>query len=439
MGQQKTIGHYLSQNKMNFSYKQKILSTILIILVFSTFNVPRLSGAETPESLESSTADPTGARSSGSSASKTSSNTSVGQTSSNSSSQSSSGSSGGSGGLYSAIGGTATCSAGQILGRIIGSAVGQAVGGITNSLKSSVASVLSDEVPTRDKDVRDSTAADAANTAKLTNKTVGGGNPGKSGILSGISNAITSISWDSILYCIVNEIMTYITQSTIQWIKSGFNGNPVFVENIGAMFQQIGNREKSFFTRELQASFKNAQRIAVNGVRDSAFQIAEPFRQGVLKTVAGYGDRDHFGRIPQMSPQLTQNYNSFVGGNFNAGGGSRALMQVSQSNAYVYNRAAEDTIADRIARAQQIQQSQIVNGTQSFYKCRDGKTQPDGSCRPEDRIITTPAQAINDETAARGSMKYLRLSFAKDFDSIVTALVNQLVKIAINKAYEAVQ
>lgn len=387
MRQQKTIGHYLSQNKMIFSFKQKILLT-LIVSIFCLF----------PSTTKA--AD-----------------------------------------QYSAIGGTATCSAGQILGRIVGSAVGQAVGGITNSLKSSVASVLSDEVPTRDKDTRDNTAKGADNSAKVTNKLTGGGQASKSGILSGISNAITSVSWDSILYCIVNEIMTYITQSTIQWIKSGFNGNPVFVENIGALFQNLAKNEKTAFTRELQAGFKNAQKIAVNGVRDTAFQVAEPFRQGVLKTVAGHGEQDPFSNIPPMDPQLIQNYNLFIAGkNFNVpGGGSRALMQVPFNNGYVNNRAAQEVIANRIAKAEQIQQSQIVNGTQSFYRCRDGKTQPDGSCRPEDRIVTANAQYLNDEIASRQGMKYLRLSFAKDFDSIVTALVNQLVKIAINKAYEAVQ
>jgi hypothetical protein len=341
---------------------------------------------------------------------------------------------------YSAVGGTATCSVGQILGRIIGSAVGQAVGGLTNKLQASVKSVLKTEVPTRDADVRENTGADAQNTAALRNKTVGGGNPGKSGILSGIANAISSVSWDSIMYCIVNEMLTYITQSTIQWIKSGFNGNPVFVENIGAMFQNLANKEKSAFTNELKAGFKNGQRIAVNGVANSAYQIAEPFRQGVFKTIAGSGNQDPFSRVPQISPQLSQNYNSYIRGNSNVpGGGAYGLMQASQSNGYVYNRAADIATQNRISEAQFIQQSQIVNGVQSFYKCRDGKTQSDGSCLPIDRIITTPAQSINDETAARGSMKYLRLSFAKDFDSVVSALVNQLVKIAINKVYESVQ
>lgn len=344
---------------------------------------------------------------------------------------------------YSAIGGTATCSAGQVLGRLVGSAVGQAIGGITNNIGGKVQDAVKSltKVPVIDTAVRDEAAAGAQNTQQLVAKTVGGGNPGQAGILSGIVNGIKSVSWDSIMYCIVNEIMTYITQSTIQWIKSGFNGNPVFVENIGALFQNIGNREKTAFTRELQASFKNAQGIAINGVRNSAFQIAEPFRQGVLKTVANSGNNDPFSNIPPMSPQLVQNYNLYVAGkNFKVpGGGAAGLMQVSQTNGYVYNQAANNAIQARIAQAQQIQQSQIVNGTQSFYKCADGKTQPDGTCRPVDRIVTTPAQDINNEIAARGSMKYLRLSFAKDFDSVITALVNQLVKIAINKAYEAVQ
>jgi len=345
-------------------------------------------------------------------------------------------------GQYDAIGGTATCSAGQVLGRLISSSVGQAVGSITNRVGGKVVDTVKSltKVPVFDSAVKEETAAGAQNTAALRGKTVGGGNPGGvGGIISGIVGAFTDVSWDSIMYCVVNEIMTYITQSTIQWIKSGFNGNPVFVENIGAMFQKIADREASNFTREISNGAKNAERIAVNGIRNSAFQVAEPFRRGAMETIAG-ASRKIAGATPTMSPQLTQNYNAFVSGNWNTpGGGAMGLMQVSRSNQYVANMNTKIEYDRRVAEAQSIQQSQITNGTQSFYRCKDGKKDPSGYCSPVDRIVTAPAQFINDETSSVNGMKYLRISFAKDFDSVVTALVNQLVKIAINKVYEEVQ
>lgn len=346
------------------------------------------------------------------------------------------------GGLYSAIGGTATCSAGQVLGRLISSAVGQAIGGITNSVVDSIVDEAKNmnKVPVFDSDVKKETAAGAQNTQKLVAKSVGGGNPGGSGIISGIVNGIQSVSWDSIMYCIVNEILTYITQSTIQWINSGFNGNPVFIQNMGTVLQRIGSREASNFTREIsygaqQAAGQAADRV-VNGVKTKVYRVATPFRKGVIDAIAG--TQDDYQGLPPLSPTLSQNYNSFTSGNYMAGGGLAGLAELSYNNPYIARQDAIQTYQQRVAQAQQIQESQIVNGTQSFYKCKPGM-EVNGYCSPKDRIVTTPAQDINTQTGQVSGMKYLRLSFAKDFDSVVTALVNQLVKIAINKIYESVQ
>lgn len=341
------------------------------------------------------------------------------------------------------VGGGAACGAGQVLGRIIGSTVGKAIGGITGNIKRSIASAVSsaNEVPIKNPnlpDIKSNTDAAAFNTGQVTSAQVGGGQYGTG--FSGIAGGISTPSWNSIMFCIVNEMITYITQSTIQWINSGFKGNPVFIQNIGAVFQQIANREKSQFMYEVKTGFRNGQGIAINGVQSTAYQIAQPFRNTVYKTISGYGNNNYYGNIPQMSPQLTQNWNSFAGGNWYAGGGSMGLVQASQSNPYAYQLATQRAIAEKVAYAQQIQQSQIDQGIRSFYKCRPGATlYQDGSCPPGDQIITTPAKAINDETASVQSMKYMRLAFAQNFDSIVSALVNQLVKIAINKTYEAVQ
>ena len=60
-------------------------------------------------------------------------------------------------------------------------------------------------------------------------------------------SAIVFPSWDSIAYCIVNEMITYIANSTIAWVKGGFEGNPAFVDNPGQFFQDVANMEASSF------------------------------------------------------------------------------------------------------------------------------------------------------------------------------------------------
>ncbi|MES2223999.1 MAG: hypothetical protein V4469_03670 [Patescibacteria group bacterium] len=413
---------------MKFSYKQKIFLSCFVFLLYFIFPKPVTFAACEP-----------GVDCSDARTAQYDANTAAANSNTTSSSQSSSGSSSGSSSLYSAIGGTATCSAGQILGRIIGSAVGQAIGGMTRSLTSSAVSTVKNllKVPVNDSEVQKGTDAAAQNSAALRNKTVGGGNPG-GGILAGIVNSINSVSWDSVMFCMVNQMLTYITQSTVQWINSGFKGNPVFVQNIGAMFQQIENGEKTRFIGEIKAGFKNGQNSGINGIANGTYQIAQPFRNGVYNTIAGYDTNNPFASVPQMSPQLQQNWSAFANGQtLVKGGGSAGLMQAALTNPWNTNRAAQVAIDQQLAQARMIQQSQIQNGYQSFYTCKPGQTQANGYCPPQSRIVTAPAQGIINETNNISNMKYMRISFAKDFDSIVSALVNQLVKVAVNKVFEA--
>ncbi len=330
-----------------------------------------------------------------------------------------------------------TCGAGQVLGRIIGGTVGRIVGGITSNLKNSITDTLTsggNEVPTKDNTTRINTGAGAYNTGQLTSAQVGGGQYGAG--FSGIIG-ISTPSWNSIMFCIVNEIMTYITQSTIQWIKTGFNGNPVFIQNMGVMFQQIAKREASAFTREISNGARASAGIVVNGVRDSAYQVAAPFRRGVFNAIAGTQTSNQ--GLPPLSNQLSQNYLTYTSGNYRAGGMS-GLAQLSYNNPILARDYAVQHYQQQVAQSIQIQNSMITDGTRSFTQCRPGaKLRADGSCNPIDLQVTTPSKAINDESGFRQNMKYTRIAFAQNFDSIVTTLVNQLVKIAINKAYEAVQ
>jgi hypothetical protein len=348
----------------------------------------------------------------------------------------SNGASGGTSALSGIAGQTAgaigTCSIGAILGRFVSSAVGALVNAVIGKLKGFVTGAVDNlitftAVPTSDSKIQKNTSAQSV-------KTTGIGHAPVTGLLDWVGN----VSLDSIMFCIVNEIMTYITQSTIQWINSGFNGNPVFVQNMGAMLEQIGNREASNFTREIANGAQQAAGQAINGVRNKAYQVAAPFRKGVFNAIAGTQNTSQ--GLPPLSPRLAQNFNAFTNGNYAAGGGMAGLAEVAYNNPIEANNRAVQEYYIRAARNQQIQQSMITDGTRSFTKCRPGaKPAADGNCDPRDLQVTTPSKAINDTSQSRESMKYMRLSFAQNFDSVVTALVNQLVKIAINKVYESVQ
>ncbi|MDB5204548.1 MAG: hypothetical protein JWP09_576 [Candidatus Taylorbacteria bacterium] len=334
------------------------------------------------------------------------------------------------------LGAVGTCSIGAILGRFLSSAIGSLVNTVVGKIKGFVTDTVDEvisifTVPTSDTKTQKNTAAPSI-------KTTGIGHASTTGLLDWVGN----ISLDSIMFCIVNEIMTYITQSTIQWINSGFNGNPVFVQNTGAMFQQIANREASNFTREVangaQQAASQTINTTVNGIKNTSYKVAAPFRKGVFNAIAG---DQTYTSPPPMTNLLTQNFTSYTGGNYYAAGGGRAgLADVALNNQWTNNWDAKNVVQMRTAQSQQIQQNMIQDGTRSFTKCRAGAAKgADGNCDPKDLQVTTPGKEINDESSFRQNMKYTRLAMAQNFDSVVTALVNQLVKIAINKVYESVQ
>ena len=62
-------------------------------------------------------------------------------------------------------------------------------------------------------------------------------------------------SWDAIAYCLANAIITYVADSTIEWIQSGFKGKPAFVDDPTKLFNDIADYEMSNFLESLGGGF----------------------------------------------------------------------------------------------------------------------------------------------------------------------------------------
>ena len=52
---------------------------------------------------------------------------------------------------------------------------------------------------------------------------------------------------DTIAYTAAKIVLAKITQSTLNWINSGFQGSPTFVQNPGSFFASIANESLSYF------------------------------------------------------------------------------------------------------------------------------------------------------------------------------------------------
>lgn len=56
---------------------------------------------------------------------------------------------------------------------------------------------------------------------------------------------------DAIAYTAAKIVLAKITQSTLNWINSGFQGSPTFVQNPGSFFASIANEQVSTFTAQI--------------------------------------------------------------------------------------------------------------------------------------------------------------------------------------------
>jgi hypothetical protein len=321
------------------------------------------------------------------------------------------------------VAGAVGCGASQILANIVTSTVSSAVGGASKAV-SSLKSVPTNESGIVGENIKQSTSARVGGIAGL----------------GGVST-LTAPSWDSVAYCIVNAMIIYVADSTIQWINTGFQGNPAFLDNPDQFFKQLANQEAAGFVQNLA--------YGVTGVN-----VCDVYRGVMVKSILnqyaqqnGYGqgyDRGGYGGGQGINngflgcsfDQNPAQLNSFLRGNFSQGGGWNSWFQLTQNA----NNNPFDTYFNTQARLQSqvnaVQRSNERelgwnNGFKSFRKC-DTKTQDPKSCP-----VVTPGLVIQNQLNESLNLGKNRLVLADKFDQVVAAVFDQLIQTALNKVLES--
>lgn len=261
--------------------------------------------------------------------------------------------------------------------------------GLTNLVKSqisgSLSSIVSNEVPVTDNVLR--------------SKDVG-------------TLATGGISWDNLGYCMVNSLIEAIGAATVNWINSGFEGNPVFVDDPQQFFADIADIEAGRFLGEISNGFlcqpiRNVVRVNLTRSYNNSISPYDTRSQCTFSGVAG--------NLEQFMSGETFSWDDWF-----------SYTQNPQNNPFGATIYGQIELDNRIARSLGTQ-STLLEWGRGFLSFKD----------PETGKITSPGALVEGQINQRLFSGESRINMADEFDEVVNALVDQLIKIAINEVTQA--
>jgi hypothetical protein len=319
----------------------------------------------------------------------------------------------------------AGCGAGQILANIISSSVTKAIGGTVNKVIDKVINVPVSEQGSVGESIKTQTSAQVGTV-------VGTG---------GISG-LTAPGWDSVAYCIVNAMIVYIADSTIQWINTGFKGNPAFVNNPDQFFKQLADEEAGAFMQELAYGTLGVNICSIFKT-DIILTVANQYTgQGGYQT--GYQNGGYGGGMGMNNSyggctfdELDGELEGFLKGDMLRQDGWESWYQVSQNpsnNPYAVYFNVKDALTTTVNKTLTTSNQELNwnNGFLNFKTCKDPKDK--STC-----TTVTPGTVIQDQLNTTLNLGKNRLVLATKFDQVVTALVDKLIQTAIGHTLQAIR
>lgn len=239
-------------------------------------------------------------------------------------------------------------------------------------------------------------------------------------------NAITIKEYglDTAAYLFVNIIIKRMTAQTVNWINSGFKGNPAYITDPGQFFLETSDRVASTFLSS----------TALN-------QLCSPFKAEVrLALVRSYLD-DYRENYSCSLSKIKDNYEAFMN-DFSQGGweGWFELTQIDSNNPYGSYLQAKNSLSVQIGSQQKKYQDQLQwgSGFLSFEKCASPLTQIDidngygeqgyavGDCFDNNYVTVTPGSVIQNQLDNTLSSGMRRIEVGDEINEIVGSLLTQL-------------
>ncbi len=190
--------------------------------------------------------------------------------------------------------------------------------------------------------------------------------------------------FNGIAITLAKNQLTAMTRETVNWINTGFNGNPMYVQNITSLtnsiernilekgISQLGNTNKAY---PYGSSFSSSM---IRGYNTGARKYgATNFLDSLTSDLAYFiTDKDsYYSSEPDNRTALekAQHANNTFANDFSTGGwnGWLALTQRDQNNPLGFTMQASQYLADRIAEQSQEKKDELYqnNGFLSQKKC----------------------------------------------------------------------
>lgn len=275
------------------------------------------------------------------------------------------------------------------------------------------ATVKFPKVPVIDSDVRKNTSGPYEKEVSI----VGA----KKGLVETIMDLFRAPGLDAIGFCLVNEMIHYILRATIEWVKSGFQGQPVFIDNPEVFFQEIADREAGALVQEI-----------IGG--ETGIDICQPFKLKLVTNFTSKYNKSYKDYSKCSLSQIKDTYENYLN-DWNQGG-LPGWFELIQNNYWKSNYEMQRELSKRTQTRQNSASLELGwgKGFRSFKYC-EGPSRADGTCEPKYAKTGTPGDVVENAVNLRIGSPQKRLEFSDEFDELVSSLVNQLIRISVNELF----
>ncbi|MEM9336738.1 MAG: hypothetical protein AAGA35_02710 [Patescibacteria group bacterium] len=217
---------------------------------------------------------------------------------------------------------------------------------------------------------------------------------------------------DGIAWNLAKLVIQQMTASIVDWINSGFQGEPAFVQDLDKFLLDIGDKVAGEFIR--------GSRLSV---------LCSPFELDIrIALDINVRQNDLNDQVPVCTlTDVVGNVEGFLDGTFAEGGweGWFELTSQPQNTPYGAYLAAEVELSEIVIKSQSGQQEQLSFGDGFLAKT---------VCDEDDCIVSTPGKILQEATTFTLSTGERSLIEADEFNEIIAALLGQLAQQAITGA-----